>query len=258
MDVRQGGEQVAELTYRTEYGIHAYEVDFRGRARLVALMNYLQDAAGEHAGALGFSVTDLVKRNMTWVLSRYHLRIDRYPLLGEKLTVETWPSGRSGYFALRDFEVRDSNGGGILAATTSWMVLDLGKRQPLKVDEILPADTVIERRALADEFKSLPVADSPEREVPFRAEMGHLDLNRHVNNAVYVHWALEAVPSEILGRLLPVDVEVAYRAEAVFGDEILSRVQSTGDGEGPAFLHQIVNAKTWTELARLRTLWGKG
>lgn len=245
------------LTYQKEFLVHAYEVDFKGRARLVSMMNFLQDAAGDHAGALGFSVTDLVKENMTWVLSRYHVRVARYPSLGEKLVVETWPSGKGGYFALRDFEVRDEKGGAVLSATTSWMVIDLREKQPLKVDEAVPLDYVIERRALADEFTPLPVADDAEQEIPFRVEMGHLDLNRHVNNAVYIQWGLEAVPADILIRLLPVDVEVSYRAEAVYGDEVTSRVKALPeDSSGPRFLHQISNSKSGVELARLRTLWG--
>jgi medium-chain acyl-[acyl-carrier-protein] hydrolase len=257
MDLFWGGSDMSELTCRKEYSVHAYETDFRGRVRLFSLMNYLQDAAGEHAAALGFSVTDLGKKHMTWVLSRYHLRVARYPVLGERLIVETWPSGRSGYFALRDFDVRDKAGRDVLCATTSWMVIDFGKKQPVKVDEILPSNTVVARRALADDFKSLPALDSPEREVPFRVEMGHIDLNRHVNHAVYVQWAIEAVPPDVLWRLFPLDIEIAYRGEAVYGDEIRALVRTDGAGQGSRFLHQIVNAKNGAELTRLRTLWGE-
>jgi acyl-ACP thioesterase len=250
-----------DLLYRKEFSVHSYELDFVGLARPVSLLNFLQDAAGEHADQLGWSVTELLKKNMTWVLSRYHVCVSRYPGWGERLVVLTWPSGRHGYFALRDFEVSDGKGNTVLVGTTSWMVLDLGRKQPLKVDDILPTNVLLDRRALPDEFAPLPVLEAPQYELAFRVEMGHLDLNKHVNNAVYVQWALESVPAEVVAPRRPVDLEVSYRAEAFSGDSVLSRsapapnAPGIGPDAGLVFLHQIVNASTGAELTRLRTRW---
>jgi medium-chain acyl-[acyl-carrier-protein] hydrolase len=254
---------MADLIYRKEFSIHTYESDFEGRARLVSLLNFLQDAAGDHATLLGWSVLDLFKKNMTWVLSRYHVRILRYPAWGERLEVVTWPSGRHGYFALRDFDVTDGNGKPVLFGTTSWMVIHLGRKQPVRLDELFPTNVFLEKRALADDFAPLPTVEKAEREVPFRVEMGQLDLNKHVNNAVYIQWALEALPEDILSRCRPIETEVSYRAEAFYGDTVVSRVQSVpgsapaddDPGAGSVFLHQIVNTSTGAELARLRTRW---
>jgi medium-chain acyl-[acyl-carrier-protein] hydrolase len=257
---------MADLVYRKEFSVHSYELDFAGLAKPISLLNFLQDAAGDHAARLGWSVLDLLERNMTWVLSRYHVRVERYPAWGERISVLTWPSGRRGYFAVRDFEASDADGRAVLAATTSWMILDLGRKQPLKVDDILPDNFLVDKRALADDFASLPVLSRPDRELSFRVDSGHLDLNRHVNNAVYVQWALEAVPWEIGRRCRPVDLEVAYRAEAFLEESVLSRVQAVPEAAASAtpgaardpglvFLHQIVNASTGTELTRLRTRW---
>jgi acyl-CoA thioesterase FadM len=52
------------------------------------------------------------------------------------------------------------------------------------------------------------------------------------------------------------ELEVSYRAEAFYGDEVLSAAQRVPGGDaGPVFLHQILDAATGTELARLRTRW---
>lgn len=247
---------MADLLYRKQFSIHTYESDFEGRARLVSLLNFLQDAAGDHASLLGWSVTDLLKKSMTWVLSRYHVRVQRYPAWGERLDVATWPSGRRGFFALRDFDVSDSRGNAVLAGTTSWMVIHTERKQPVKLDDILSSNVILDKRALADDFEPLPAIGAADREVAFRVEMGHLDLNKHVNNAVYVQWAVEAVPEEVLTRRRPVEVEVSYRAEALYGDTVISRAQSVPQGgSGPVFHHQITNASTGAELTRLRTRW---
>jgi acyl-ACP thioesterase len=248
---------MTELVFHKEFTVHTYETDARGLARTVTLLNYLQDSAGDHAGRLGLSVLDLFKRHMTWVLSRNHVLVHRYPAIGERLEVTTWPSGKDGYFATRDFEVADGRGAPVLSATSSWMVIELERKQPLKVNDIVDVPYAVDRRALDDPFASLPVLSASDAELRFRVESGHLDWNRHVNNAVYVQWALEPVPQEVLGKSRPVELEVSYRAEALYGDEVVSAVQRIpDDGRGPLFLHQIRNAATGTELARLRTRWG--
>jgi medium-chain acyl-[acyl-carrier-protein] hydrolase len=248
-----------DLVFQKEFAVHTYETDARGSAKLVTLLNYLQDSAGEHAGSLGLSVLDLFKRNMTWVLSRYHVLVQRYPAVGERLEVTTWPSGKGGYFATRDFEMADANGGPVLAATSSWMVVDLERKAPVKVEAVIDIPYAVERRALDDPFASLPVPSAREAGLRFRVESGHLDWNRHVNNAIYVAWALEAVPPEILLKRRPLELEVSYRAEAFYGEEVLAVVEGVPEaaaGTGPSYLHQILNAASGTELARLRTRWG--
>lgn len=248
---------MTELVFHKEYAIHTYETDPRGLAKTTALLNYLQDAAGVHAGLLGLSVLDLFKRRMTWVLSRYHVLVHRHPGIGERLEVTTWPSGKSGYFATRDFEVADGNGGPVLSATSSWMIIGLERKQALKVDEIVDIPYAVDRRALDDPFASLPVPSARDAELRFRVGAAQLDWNRHVNNAVYVEWALEPVPFEVQGQSKPVELEVSYRAETFHGEEVLSVVQRLpDDGPGPVFLHQILNAATGAELTRLKTRWG--
>lgn len=245
-----------DMIYQKEYAVHTYETDVRGLVKASALFNYLQDSAGEHAGRLGVGVLDLFKRNMTWVLSRYHVLIHRYPAMGARLEVTTWPSGKRGLFATRDFEVSDGGGSPVLSATSSWMVIDLVRKQPVKIDEAIAIPYALDKRALDDPFGSLPVPAAREFEVPFRVESAHIDWNRHVNNTVYIQWALEAVPPDVLKTSRAVEFEVSYRAEAFYGDSIVSLAQRVlGEGAGPVFLHQILNAGTGTELTRLRTRW---
>ncbi len=241
--------------YRKTFDLHAYEVDSEGRAHLVSLLNYLQDAAGDHAALLGFSITELLKKNQTWLLSRYHVKVLCYPSYGDKVTVSTWPSATQGVFALRDFELADERGKVFLAATSSWILLDLGKKQPIRLNESFPGRMVLERRALDDDFKPFPQLRQPEVELTFPVLRKDLDFNRHVNNAVYVQWALEAVPEDISNSMLPSDVEVSYRAEAFSGERVISRA-GRQSGEAPVvFLHQISNEASGVELTRLRTVW---
>jgi acyl-ACP thioesterase len=80
-------------------------------------------------------------------------------------------------------------------------------------------------------------------------------MNRHVNNAVYVGWALESTPQAGAQSRNPVDLEVCFRAEALAGDTVLARCGPEA-GAGPGrFVHEIVRESDARELARLRVRW---
>ncbi len=234
------------------YRIRSYEADFRGLVKPVALLNYLQDAASGHADRLGFSLADLMARDATWLLSRYHVRIDRYPSVDEELLVETWRSLVDGIHAFREFIVTAEDGSRVGCATSSWVLLNLKTRRPARIRDFLPDLPVVQSRALEDDFPKLPRTGSWGFEQSFRARTGDLDLNRHVNHAVYAEWALETVPlSRIQERRLS-EIEIAFIGEAVSGETILSRAEETGPG---IFLHQLVKEEDGREITRLRTSW---
>jgi len=220
-------------------------------------MGFLEDAAGKHAATWKLSVMDLIPQGFTWVLVRYHLQIHRCPAYGESLQVTTWPSSRSTLFVSRDFEVTDASGATIAVATTSWAVLDLSSKRPVSISKVVPPAFVLDRRVIDDGFSQLPKLDSAENSVDIPVLLRDLDLNEHVNHIVYAQWALEGVPLEILRTKRPRSIEVSYRAEALFGDRIVSSSAAAEkqSGDEIVYLHSITQSSSGGELARLRTTW---
>ncbi len=243
-----------EHLHRATYPVRSFETDMEGRAQLATLVNFLQESAADHARQLGAGFEHLSPRNLIWVLSRYHLRLSRYPLSGDTVEVLTWPSAREGLFALREFEVRDSSGREVAVGTSSWMLLNLESKRPVRPAQHLPEYPIEPRRALPDDFPSLPTAERYERELPFRVRRSDIDLNRHVNHAVYVGWAVETVPPEILEGHRVAELEASFRAEAFYGERVFSRVSRQEDSS-PVFLHQLPAEGDGRELTRLRTRW---
>jgi len=245
-----------DLLLRRRYRVASSDVGPRGELRPSALMGFLEDAAGTQAAAYGVGVLELQPRGLAWVLARYHLRLLRIPLLAEELEVATWPSGRSAIFASRDFEVTDAAGEVVAQATTSWAAIDVASKRPRRMSDVVSADFVLERRAVADAFGPLPAADGAAHEVMIPVLRRDLDMNVHVNHAVYVDWALEAVPAELADAAWPLSIEVAYLAEARLGDRVLSAVTAAPERDGARVLvHRIARAQGGAELARLRTTW---
>ncbi len=244
-----------EPIYEKTFQVRSYEVDAHGLVRPTAILNYLQEAAGDHAKLLGVSVHDLMAQGLTWVLSRTHLQLPGAVRSREEVRVRTWPSTREGRFSCREFEVTAADGRPVARATSSFAVLDLATRRPVVIGERLPAWPLLPRRAIADEFPTLPRLTAPDVELVFRVGRGDLDINRHANNVVYASWALETVPAAVAEGCLLAGMEIAYRAEVFFGETVVARCQELGGGEEPAFLHQLVRHDDGVELTRLVTRW---
>jgi medium-chain acyl-[acyl-carrier-protein] hydrolase len=237
-------------SFAKEFPVRYYELDSHGNVSPVTLLNYLQDTAGLHAARLGVAVSDLRRLGLTWVLSRVHLVIAQYPRAEETVVVKTWPATRQGLYSCREFELTGDRGTAYGKATTSWAALNLISRRPVKLEGHLPDYPLLPRRAIDDEFTSLPgFPGTATRELPFSVLRSDLDSNQHVNNTVIAGWALEAVPDEIAPKRLT-ELEISFRAEVLYGETVLSRCFA---GQDDRCLHQIINRESGRELARLRT-----
>ena len=245
-------------SYEESFQVRTYEADHHGLVRPVAILNYLQEVAGSHAEQLGFSVNALLSRGLTWIMSRSHVRFLCDAAVGDILRVRTWPSGRRGLHAMREYEVFDGSARKVAAGTSSWVIVDIESKRPVRIEKVIPEYPPTARRALEDDFAALPTLTAADHELPFRVRLGDLDINQHVNNVVYAGWALEAVPEEWQQTHRPAAIEIAYRSEAFFGDRVISRVQACADGDARGFLHQLVSGTDGRELTRLRTFWREG
>jgi len=240
-----------------DFPVRYHELDSCGNLRVATLLNYLQDTAGMHAALLGVAMTDLRKLGLTWVLSRIHLVAERYPRAGETVTIRTWPATRQEIFTCREFELCDNHGACVARATTSWAVVNVATRRPVRLEGNLPLYPLVPQRAVDDDFAPLPpFPEVATTEMGFRVLRSDLDMNHHVNNTIYAGWALEAVPEAVAAGSLQ-ELEIAFRAEVRRGDSVVSRCAVTETGPPTCCLHQIASRQDGKELARLRTRWRK-
>jgi acyl-ACP thioesterase len=214
-------------------------------------MDYLLESASEQAALYEVGVTDLFQKGRTWVLSRFHVVFDRFPEWGEDVRIETWPSAKFPLYAVRDFEVNTA-AGRAARATSSWLIIDLKTRRPVKTAEHMEAFPLLERRAVEDDFASLPALTREDVRREFPVFFSDLDINRHFTATAYIHRALETVPREILFGGRPISIEVNFRSEAFYGDTIVSRLERTSPSD---FLHRLSRASDDKELTLLRTAW---
>lgn len=240
--------------HRHALKVHSYEVDFNQRLTVTALFNYLQEIAWEHAHLLGYGWEHLLQKNWFWVLSRVEVEIYRLPQWTDEVTLITWPRGVDGVFALRDFEIFDQQGSKIIAATSSWLVLNIQTRRPVRSDWYSDFNFANRSALPHNASKLAEQITNPEYIERFDVRIGDIDMNRHVNNVRYIDWAYNTFCMDHFQNFYPSRVVVNFNAEGKANDIItVTRFQSAQDES----VVEINNAETSKNLCRLLFGWEK-
>ncbi|NMA32551.1 MAG: hypothetical protein GX944_01310 [Alphaproteobacteria bacterium] len=174
--------------------VKTYQCDRHGFIRPIILMNYLQDVADSHAELLGVGRKFCIKKSIAWVVTHYLIDIIKLPSESDKLIISTWPVDNGPLKAIRDFEIHGSDGQLMIRATSQWILIDTVARRPLRLTDCLPADwSCNTNRALDLPFDKFPDFISTEKDTLFSICYDDVDINQHVNNAIYAKWATESV-----------------------------------------------------------------
>ena len=238
--------------YSKDYLIRTYECDKNGELRLVTLMNIFQDMADEHAAQMGLGLEYCLAKGLAWVGSNYHLKIGRMPRLHEKITLITWPAVEKKLGAVRDFVINDAAGTEIVCASSQWILIDAAKKRPLALRENLPQYYTVAGRSMDEEFNArLPEAEREDYRIGFNVRFDDIDLNNHVNNAVYPLWASEAVPGDFRQSRRIAELEVAFKKECRFGE----KVEVATELNGAETRHRISAVSDGRELSQVRIVW---
>ena len=241
--------------YSKSFTVQIHEVNHSATIKISGILNYFQSTASEQSASLGIPVTKLIRQNLTWMVTRYHLRIYRLPKWTETVTVSTWRSGQRKMFAPREFQVVDANNQSVIDATSSFMLVDTRKKKPVSPHDHLPHYPIQDLRILDDPFRSLPELTTVHQCNEFQVRKHDLDINRHVNNTLYVEWALETIPETLFDNYHPKDIKIAFKGEAGFGDVIKAETRHVDQGQTPFFHHRIRNAFTNKTLTLLTSQW---
>jgi acyl-ACP thioesterase len=251
--------QQKDITIWTDaFQVRSFEVDVTGHLGITHLCNYLQEAAGNHARALGVSVEQLQELHLTWMLSRLHVKMQRYPAWRDTLFIDTWPSGHNGLYASREFLIYTEEGDQIGRATSAWLMIDLKRHRPLRVPGFIDALQVPDLpRPIPDPFQKMEPPGQTTNARSFTVGYHDLDINCHANNVRYISWALESMPIEILKSHMLQGLEVHFRTEARYGDQIDARARQEPDERGLVVRHALYAEDKEREIATLRTQWKK-
>lgn len=203
------------------YNVHWCDADTKGNASIISLFNYLQESALRHADHLGFGYDAALEVKQIWVIVRMQLEVKRYPRWGESIMVRTWPRGVESFFALRDYEILDTDGNIIAAAASRWIVIDTIKRSPLPMKIVQQVLYLCDpREAIVSVFdKKMPTGDFVLLK-KYKVQYSDLDRHNHVNNTRYVEWVINSFPGNWLQQHEMAAFRIDYQGESHQDDEI--------------------------------------
>lgn len=214
--------------YQFESRVRYSETDELGQLSLTGILNYLQDCSTFQSEDLGMGIKYLQERRRAWWLTSWQIVIERYPMLGESITVSTWPYDFKGIYGYRNFAIRDLEGRYLVKAASIWFFFDTENQRPVKIqaedirgygnsEPKLDMEYAPRRIALPREYE--------ERE-PVLVARHHLDTNLHVNNAQYIDIARELLPEDFCVK----ELRAEYKKAAVLGDYMTPRVSRIQNG----------------------------
>jgi len=191
-------------------------IDKSDSMTLNSIFNFFQEAAISHAENLGVGREAMAKANQVWLLSRMSVQVDRRPKYGETVTVRTWPRGAEKLFTRRDYDILDADGQAAVRASSSWIIVDLIKRRPLRPQAIVDTmphneglDALPNTAVILEENPSL----QKRREHP--ALYTDVDYNGHVNNISYIRWIENAINPELLEQAKQMRLDINYLNEVL-------------------------------------------
>ena len=210
---------------RYEFLAEPFHCDFSNRLLMGHLGNHLLNAADFHSNDRGFGMHYLNTINKTWVLSRLAIEMEQMPVAYDRFAVETWVESAKRYFTRRNFMVQNTKTGQVYGYGRSiWAMIDTETRQPVNLLEV--RDGLLEY--YVEEDKPCPIdkesrvkMDNEAKPVgSVIARYNDIDINGHVNSVKYIEHVLDLFPMEYYRDKRLRRFEIAYVAEAHYGDEL--------------------------------------
>ncbi len=209
------------MAYQFESRVRYSETGLDRKLTHSAIIDYFQDCSTFQSEACGNGIDYLKGKSRAWMILSWQIEIARRPLLGERITVKTWPYEFKAFYGYRNFTLQDEHGTYLAKANSIWAFMDMESGKPAK---LFPENISGYQMEPPLEMRSFPrkiqVPQECIRMDSFPVARHHLDTNNHVNNGQYIGMAEEFLPEGFEASVLRVE----YRAQAKLHDVIVPMV----------------------------------
>ena len=208
-----------EPIYRQQFHIDPAAVDRYGRLKPSMLLLFAQEVAGHHSAMLSLTYEGLAAQGLFWAVIRNRVQITRLPVKGETITLETWPMPTTRTAYPRSTVAYDEQGNELFRSVCLWVLMDLNTRTLILPDK---SGVTVEGTLRGTELASprslipKPLDKHNSRRVCFT----DLDRNGHMNNARYLDWIMDLLPSSFHQNHPMKDFTLCYMNEAREGQTL--------------------------------------
>ena len=237
------------------------DADAGGRLGLSALLDYLQQTAGDQTETLGFGYRDQLAQNVFWVLSRLSVQIERWPVWPGAVHVDTWARNVKGLLAFRDFRVSDAQ---VCArASSAWVVLKNQRPQRpepwTKIYDLVSPEPPLSENPVILEWPEVNTEDKAQnlcqQSLPIESSWDDIDMNGHVNNRRAVLWCLAAHGSDFLQAHEPFTLDVNFLSQMFADQEYRLCWVAPSPSSGEVWDYGIFGTDSDKPCLKLRITW---
>ncbi len=214
--------------YRHPFTVRISDCDMAGRLRPSALQREVLEIGEVQAANFGLSRNALLAHDMCWVLYRFRAVMRAPVTYGDTLTVTTWPGAPEGPIFTRHTVVERADGAPAAEVITAWVLMSVSTRRPLR-PTALPIPIPAHGRPAPLPLPGMLRLDSP---VPCGARpilFCDIDVNRHLNNARSLDFALDMLDAATLDTRGVTEWQINYSAEGRPNDVLDLFTQPDGD-----------------------------
>ncbi len=200
--------------------VRAHDMTADGKIRPSCLWRYMQETANHSMRDEGASYSELLQKDLAFLLSRMTMRVLRPLNEYEPITVETWGCPSRGLSFERCYRVLGADGGVAAEGLGIWALLDRATGKLRRTGDLSLGYSVGEPiTELSETCRFSIPSDADMTEVGLRKiYYSDTDVMGHMNNTYYPDMLCDFLPEPGKGELRR--ISISFRREAPRGAEI--------------------------------------
>ena len=217
-----------DFIHTRQYTVTDLHCDRFGRCRPASLLRFAQDAAGSHCELLGADWDTMASKGIFWAVIRQRLEVTRLPQTGETVTVKTWPMPTTRVAYPRATEACDAAGNVLFKVISLWVIMDQNTRAMIRPDK---SGVDVQGTAFGTELPAPAGLNFKDLSEETLRTVGYteLDINGHMNNARYLDWLCDLLPSDFHKDHPLKAVTICYLSEALEGQKVALHWDTEGE-----------------------------
>ena len=222
------------MVYEKDTFINYYDLDGRGDIKLTALLKHINLAAGANVEEIGLGLDTTIPLGVAFVIQRFALRIVKWPVYRQTIKIRTWPAEIARGTFRRNGDMWDGENNKMAEWTGLWVLIDIKERKvcrpkvlPMALPAHGPMDVTVEARKIETPQDAKLIAS-----YNHTVQFSELDVNMHMNNAVYGNLIANVVNiEESPFSHVPLwrEVQFNYLTEAKAGEKLNVESKLSGD-----------------------------
>lgn len=207
------------LLYQETFQVKGYDVDKTGTIHIHRLVGLLLHVSGEQSKKVQSSDFD---QAYLWFILQHDMNIYRLPRINEEISIETEAISYNAFFTYRRFRVYYK--GELLVETMmKFAVVDKVERKLAKIEDWMVSVYQAKASKKVHKFAKVSLLENIETGQVYRACHSDIDMNHHVNNAVYVRWIFDSIAENYLEKYEPTKISIIYEREVLLAEEVFEK-----------------------------------